>query len=50
MNKFARSFATWRQTRNTIAQLSRLSERELEDVGFTRGDIVDVARRSVRQG
>lgn len=34
--------------RQTVNELSALSERELEDIGLTRGDILDVARRSAR--
>lgn len=34
--------------RRTLNELSALSERELEDIGLTRGDIEHVARRSAR--
>lgn len=29
----------WNQTRHTIAQLRRLSDRQLDDIGLTRADI-----------
>ena len=50
-NVFARAFsafADWNDSRITRKALSRLSERELEDIGLTRGDIDVVARRTIR--
>lgn len=44
----ARSFNDWRKARRTYNELSRLSTRELDDLGISRGDIADIARRSVR--
>ena len=44
----ARSFQTWRQYRNTAAELNRLSQRELADLGISRSDIPTLARQSVR--
>jgi uncharacterized protein YjiS (DUF1127 family) len=44
MMKFAHSLKTWRSVRNTEQQLRRLSERELEDIGFAPGDIPAIAR------
>ncbi|WP_299358017.1 DUF1127 domain-containing protein [uncultured Paracoccus sp.] len=37
--------ASWRDVRRTRAALNRLSDRELKDIGLTRGDIDQVARR-----
>lgn len=34
----------WRNTRSTRKSLSRLSDRELDDIGLCRGDIERVAR------
>lgn len=45
----ARSFNAWRAERHTAHQLNRLSDRELEDLGFARGDIADVARAATRR-
>lgn len=45
---FTRSFTEWRRFRETRHQLSQLSGRELEDIGYNRADIVDVARRAAR--
>lgn len=44
----ARSFTEWRRFRETRYQLNLLSGRELEDIGFNRADIADVARRAAR--
>ena len=44
----ARSFQTWRQYRNTAAELNRLSQRELADLGISRSEILALARQSVR--
>lgn len=41
-----RSYRNWRRYRQTINELSRLSDRELNDLGIHRGDIPFVARRS----
>lgn len=41
-----RSFNAWRRYRETTLELNRLSGRELEDIGFTRGDIQHVARKA----
>jgi uncharacterized protein YjiS (DUF1127 family) len=38
------SFREWRRYRNTVNELSRLSTRELTDLGLTRCDIPSVAR------
>ena len=43
-----RSFQSWRQYRNTAAELNRLSQRELSDLGIARSDIPSIARQSVR--
>lgn len=39
-----RSFRQWRKVRNTYNELNRLSTRELDDLGITRGDIGRIAR------
>jgi uncharacterized protein YjiS (DUF1127 family) len=43
-------FSEQRRYRQTINELSTLSERELDDIGLTRGDIESVARRCARFG
>ncbi|MCA1404182.1 DUF1127 domain-containing protein [Ensifer sp. IC3342] len=43
----ARSFNNWRKYRQTVAELGRMSTRELNDLGITRGDIHRVARAAV---
>lgn len=42
-----RSYASWRKYRETCVELNRLSERELRDIGMTRGDIPFAARRAM---
>lgn len=42
-----RNYRNWRQYRNTVSELSRLSTRELSDLGINRADIPFVARKSV---
>ncbi|QKV17766.1 DUF1127 domain-containing protein [Oricola thermophila] len=43
-----RSFNEWRRYRATCNELSRLTSRELNDLGINRGDIPYVARRATR--
>jgi uncharacterized protein YjiS (DUF1127 family) len=38
------SFASWNDARATRSALSKLTDRELDDIGLTRGDIDTVAR------
>lgn len=42
-----RNYRDWRRYRQTVNELSRLTNRELDDLGITRGDIPAVARRVV---
>lgn len=39
------SFAAWNDARVTRNALSRLSDRELDDIGLSRGDIDSIAAR-----
>jgi uncharacterized protein YjiS (DUF1127 family) len=39
-------FRDWRAYRQTVRELSALSNRELNDLGISRGDIYSVARRA----
>jgi uncharacterized protein YjiS (DUF1127 family) len=43
----ARSFNAWRQYRQTVTELDRMSSRELQDLGIHRADIRSVARAAV---
>ncbi|MBX5064855.1 DUF1127 domain-containing protein [Rhizobium lentis] len=43
----ARSFNNWRKYRQTVAELGRMSNRELDDLGIGRGDIGNVARAAI---
>jgi uncharacterized protein YjiS (DUF1127 family) len=44
MNLF-RNYRNWRRMRTTMNELSRLTSRELNDIGITRADIARVARQ-----
>ena len=46
MISLKQSFANWRQYRNTCNELYRMSDRDLSDLGISRGDIPFVARRA----
>ena len=37
--RYVNFLATWREHRQTIKQLNRLSDRELHDIGINRSDI-----------
>lgn len=41
-----RSYTKWRRYRTTVAELERLSTRELNDLGIGRGDIPFIAMSS----
>ncbi len=43
---FMGKFRQWRSYRRTVNELSALSNRELNDLGISRGDIPHVARRA----
>jgi len=42
-----RNYRNWRRYRDTVNELSRLSNRELTDLGISRAEIVTVAQRSL---
>ena len=42
-----RNYRSWRRYRETVNELNRLSNHELDDLGIARGEIPYVARRSV---
>ena len=43
MKSFSARLATWRQYRASLRELSRLSDRELDDLGIGRADLRAVA-------
>ncbi|MBD9526514.1 MULTISPECIES: DUF1127 domain-containing protein [Paracoccus] len=43
-SKFLAAIAAWNDARVTRNELSRLTDRELDDIGLTRGDIESVSR------
>jgi uncharacterized protein YjiS (DUF1127 family) len=44
----ANKLSAWRRYRTSVRELSRLSDRELSDLGIGRADIEYVARKAVR--
>ncbi len=40
-------YRNWRRYRTTVHALEKLSSRELDDLGISRGDIDRIARQSV---
>lgn len=42
-----RNYRNWRRYRETVNELGRLSNRELNDIGISRGEIPYLARKSV---
>ena len=42
-----RNYRNWRRYRDTVTELNRLSNRELQDLGISRGEIAHVARKAV---
>jgi uncharacterized protein YjiS (DUF1127 family) len=42
-----RNYRNWRRYRDTVSELSRLSNRELADLGINRGEIHAVARKAI---
>lgn len=42
-----KNYRNWRMYRETVSELSRLSNRELADLGIARGEIPAVARKAV---
>lgn len=42
-----RNYRNWRRYRDTVNELNRLSNRELDDLGISRADIPFVARRAL---
>lgn len=41
-----KNYRQWRTYRETVGELSRLSNRDLNDLGISRADITFVARRA----
>ena len=44
----ASKYLTWRRFRESVRELSRLSDRELSDLGIGRADISTVVRQSLQ--
>ncbi|WP_349360752.1 DUF1127 domain-containing protein [Stappia sp.] len=48
LDTLVRKYHSWQMYRRTYDELSRLSNRELNDLGIGRGDIDFIARKSMR--
>jgi uncharacterized protein YjiS (DUF1127 family) len=46
-NRFIDSYRNWRRYRETYNELTRLTDRELADLGINRADIGRIARQAV---
>nr|WP_321457289.1 DUF1127 domain-containing protein [uncultured Cohaesibacter sp.] len=46
INTVVANYRQWRTYRETVDELSRLSNRDLSDLGISRGDISDIAREA----
>ncbi len=42
-----RNYRNWRAYRDTVNELGRLSNRQLNDLGILRSEIKDVARKAI---
>mgnify|MGYP001035301815 FL=1 len=47
LNKIYNSYLSTREIRKTVKELNRLTNKELNDIGISRGDIYSVARKDV---
>jgi uncharacterized protein YjiS (DUF1127 family) len=41
-------YSSWQRYKRTVSELSHLSDRELADLGISRGDIMRLARETVQ--
>jgi len=48
LDQVVRQYRNWKQYRNTFDELSRMSNRELADIGINRGDIARYARMAAK--
>ncbi|MEM6617445.1 MAG: DUF1127 domain-containing protein [Pseudomonadota bacterium] len=45
-NSLVKSFNRWRKVNQTVSELSRLDDRELDDLGISRWQIREIAHKS----
>jgi uncharacterized protein YjiS (DUF1127 family) len=45
IDSLVKSYRSWRKYRSTYEELMKLSSRELDDLGITRAEIPNIARR-----
>jgi uncharacterized protein YjiS (DUF1127 family) len=49
LDRISNDYRRWREQCRTVAELSRLSARQLEDIGLARYEIEDAARGKFRR-
>ncbi len=47
LKSITEKLATWRRYRDAVRELSQLTDRELSDIGVSRGDIETLVRQSL---
>ena len=47
LKSISEKLAAWRRYRDAVRELSRLNDRELNDIGIRRGDIEFIVRQSI---
>ena len=47
LKTISEKLTAWRRYREAVRELSQLSDHELSNIGIRRGDIEDIARRSL---
>jgi uncharacterized protein YjiS (DUF1127 family) len=48
LKTISEKLTAWRRYRDAVRELSQLSDRELSDIGISRGDIEFVVRRTTK--
>ncbi len=48
VDKLAKRLRNWNRYRTTVRELSQLSDRDLSDLGISRGDIRFIAKKHAR--
>lgn len=48
LDNVVKNYRQWRNYRDTVDELNRLSNRDLNDLGISRADITSIAREAAR--
>jgi len=49
LKTISEKLAAWRRYRDSVRELSQLSDRDLSDIGIRRGDIESIVRQSMME-